>query len=108
MERITKGMIAVAHRELETIHELCGGDGAACRYHAYSASGYIAVLRDAGQPLPAWLVRDCTFSKQWAGAAILRASRPKQAVLITPLKSPPEIGGNAGLGSGIFECPITT
>jgi hypothetical protein len=67
--RITRSMIAAAHRELETIRELCAGDGPACRYHAYSAFGYIAVLRDAGQPLPAWLVSDWRYFRAtgWRG-----------------------------------------
>jgi hypothetical protein len=62
-------MIAAAHGGLETIRELCAGDGAACRYHAHSASGYIAILRDAGQPLPAWLARDWRYFKAmgWRG-----------------------------------------
>ena len=67
--RVTRGMIAAANRELETIRELCAGDGAACRYHAYSASGCIAVLRDAGQPLPEWLMRDWRYFRAmgWRG-----------------------------------------
>jgi len=62
-------MIAAAHRELETIRELCASDAGACQYPAYSASGCIAVLRDAGQPLPAWLVSDWRYFRAmgWRG-----------------------------------------
>jgi hypothetical protein len=69
--RITRGMIAAAHRELETIRELYPSDRAAFRYHAYSASGYIAVVRDTGQPLPVWLVRDWGYFRAmgWRGDA---------------------------------------
>ena len=58
MALITKGMIAAAHRELETIRELCVGEAATCGYRAHSACGDITVLPGARQPLPAWLVRD--------------------------------------------------
>jgi hypothetical protein len=58
--RITRGMIAAAHRELETIRELgkeaFDNPNRCYQHHADAASRHLAVLRDAGQPLPAWLV----------------------------------------------------
>jgi len=112
MARITRSMIAAANRELETIRELgkeaFDSPNRCYQHHADTASRQIAVLRDAGQPLPAWLVRNWATSGQWAGAAIWSASRPEPAVLITRRKSAPEIGGNAGLRSGTFGCPTTT
>lgn len=73
MARITKGMITAAHRELETIRELASdsfdGPHSCYQYHAHSASNYIAVLVKAGQPLPAWLIRDWRYFKAmgWRG-----------------------------------------
>ena len=65
MARITRSMIVAANRELETIRELGNEafDNPNCCYqhHADAASRQIAVLRDAGQPLPAWLSRDWRY-----------------------------------------------
>jgi hypothetical protein len=59
MRRITRSMIAAANRELETIRELgreaFDNPHRCYQHHADAASHQIAVLRDAGQPLPAWL-----------------------------------------------------
>jgi hypothetical protein len=73
MARITRSMIGAAHRELETIREL--GQEAfdnpyrCYQHHAAAASRQIALLRDAGQPLPAWLVRDWRYFRAmgWRG-----------------------------------------
>ena len=48
------------------------------------------------------------ISGRSAGVVISPASRPKPAVLITHLKTAPEIGGIAGLGSTSSGCPTTT
>jgi hypothetical protein len=62
MARITHNMIAAANRELETICELgkeaFDNPNRCYQHHADAASRQIALRRDAGQPLPAWLVRD--------------------------------------------------
>jgi hypothetical protein len=71
--RITRGMIAAANRELETMRELgkeAFENPSRCyQHHADTASRQIAVLRDAGQPLPAWLVRDWSYFRAmgWRG-----------------------------------------
>jgi hypothetical protein len=110
--RITRGMIAAAHRELETIRELgkeaFDNPNQCYQHRADAASRQTAVLRDAGQPLPACWCGTGATSGQWAGAGIFRASLPNPAVLITPPKSPPEIGGTAGLGGAGFRGPITS
>ncbi len=73
MARITKGTIAAANRELATIRELAqdsfDGPHACYRYHAASASNYIAVLVKAGQPLPEWLIRNWRYfaAMGWRG-----------------------------------------
>jgi hypothetical protein len=65
MPRITKGQIAAATRELETIHELAAeshdGKHACYQFHAPAASRHIATLTTAGQPLPSWLIKDWRY-----------------------------------------------
>jgi hypothetical protein len=77
MPRITKGMIAAAHRELETIRELAtdsfDGPAACYQYHAQTASNHIATLVKAGQPLPDWLLTNWRYFKAmgWRGDVAL-------------------------------------
>jgi hypothetical protein len=72
MARITHRMIAAANRELEIIHQLgkeaFDNPNRCYQHHADAASRQIA-LRDAGQPLPAWLVRDWRYYRAmgWRG-----------------------------------------
>lgn len=81
MVRITKGMIAAAHRELAAIRELASdsfdGPHACYRYHAHTASNYVGVLVDAGQPLPPWLIRDWRYFQGmgWRGGVAREIGR---------------------------------
>lgn len=67
MPRITKGQIAAASRELETIRELAAesfnGKHACYQFHANAASRHIALLTNAGQSLPSWLIVDWRYFK---------------------------------------------
>jgi hypothetical protein len=71
--RIARNMIATANRELETIRKLgteaFDNPNRCYQHHADAASRQIAVLRDAGQPLPAWLVSDWRYFRAmgWRG-----------------------------------------
>jgi hypothetical protein len=60
-------MIKAANSELECIWELAtergNPNGACLRYHASSASNYIATLVKAGQPLPAFAIHQFAFLK---------------------------------------------
>lgn len=63
MPRITKGMIAAAKANLQCIHELATapdaylGQNATLQYHAPSANRYLAVLKQAGEPLPDFITK---------------------------------------------------
>jgi hypothetical protein len=73
MARITRSMIAAANRELEIIREpgkeAFDNPNRCYQHHAGAASRQTAVLRDAGQPLPVWLVRDWRYFRAmgWRG-----------------------------------------
>jgi hypothetical protein len=77
MPRITKGMIAAANRELDCMWSLATEEGnpspACLQWHAHSASNYIETLVKAGQPLPAFAIRNIAFLKamgwRYLGAA---------------------------------------
>lgn len=67
MPRITKGMISAANRELACIWELAteqGNPNPAClQFHADAAGRYLTTLRQAGQPMPEFAIRNFRFLK---------------------------------------------